>query len=479
MTEKEQQLHQKAYQAVHEKRKLVESDPYRQAFHLMPPSGLLNDPNGWIHWQGTYHLFFQWNPFQPDHTDKFWGHVSSEDLVHWREHPIALAPSEWYEKDGCYSGSAVEKDGLLHLVYTGNVKDENNNRESYQCLAVSRDGVRVEKKGPLVDTLPEGYTAHFRDPKVWQENGRWYFVIGAQTEDLTGRVLLYQSDDFENWELTGPLAGSGINGLGSFGYMWECPDYFELDGTGVLIFSPQGLETRGAHWQNVYQAGYFLGAADLNAPSFSHGEFIELDEGFEFYAPQTTLDENGRRILIGWMGVPDSDEAYQPTVENHWIHCLTIPRELKREGDYLRQVPVKELEALRTGEALEMKADPSRTPEVAVTPASELKINVREAESFQLELRDEAVFSYSASDGLVTLSRPAFKDGKTEERHCYVENLEEVHLYMDHSSLEFFLNDGEKVMSARFFPKPENNVIRIRGDKGSMHWTSWELSEEE
>jgi beta-fructofuranosidase len=475
MTEREKELHAEAWKEAEKLKNTVEKDPYRQQYHLMPPSGLLNDPNGWIQWQGTYHLFFQWNPYRPDHQHKFWGHYTSADLVGWQLEPIALAPSEWYEKNGCYSGSSIDLNGKLALLYTGNVKDENNNRESYQCLAVSENGIDFEKKGPVVDELPEGYTAHFRDPKVWKENGSYYFVIGAQTENLEGEVLLYRSEDFHTWECLGPIAGAQRNGLGKFGYMWECPDYFRLGSTDVLIVSPQGLDREEMKYENTYQAGYFLGNADLQKVDFQHGEFHELDEGFEFYAPQTTEDEHGRRILIGWMGVPDSDEEYQPTVKEGWVHCMTIPRELHSDGTIITQSPVKELEELREGTPLEMRIALSFGAEAVVTPASEIILDTKEAGDFQLKLRDEAELSYNAADQILTLSRPRFRDGEKETRKCRVDRLEELRLYLDSSSLEVFINQGEKVMTARYFPEQHANTVKVSGADGSLTWKSWEL----
>lgn len=351
---RDQELKDKAYNEIEQHKKLVESDPYRMAYHLMPPVGLLNDPNGFIQWNGVYHLFFQWMPFHTGHGAKFWGHYTSNDLVTWKLEPIALAPSEWYEKNGCYSGSAVEHEGKLKLLYTGNVKDELGNRETYQCLAESSDGIHFDKKGPVIH-LPEGYTPHFRDPKVWEHEGQWYMVIGAQTKDLKGSVVLFQSDNLENWEYKGAIVSSE-----DLGYMWECPDLFHVDGKDVLLFSPQGLEPQGLHYHNVYQTGYMLGKFDYEKVDFNHGSFQELDRGFEFYAPQTMVDEKGRRIMIGWMGVPDQNEDKFPTIPYKWNHNMTIPRELSVENGKIIQTPVKELKNMRQkGNSYELSIEES------------------------------------------------------------------------------------------------------------------------
>ncbi|WP_280771072.1 glycoside hydrolase family 32 protein [Salipaludibacillus daqingensis] len=482
MTESDKNLQERAYAEVKKYEQQVKADPYRQSFHLMPPVGLLNDPNGWIQWDGVYHMFYQWNPFETGHGAKFWGHYSSTDMVNWKEEPIALAPSEWYEKNGCYSGSAVDYDGKLALIYTGNVKDEQGNRHSYQCLATSEDGVHFEKHGPVIDEMPEGYTAHIRDPKVWKENGRWYLVIGAQTADEQGQALLYASDDLKAWELKGPIAGAGIGFMKSFGYMWECPDLFSLDEKDVLIVSPQGLEPEGMFYQNVYQAGYFIGETNLEQPIFHHGEFRELDRGFEFYAPQTTVDEKGRRILVGWMGVPEQNEEDHPTIANRWVHCLTIPRELRHEEGKLIQKPIEELQQLRQSQGLDetitVYNEETILEEKQAAPL-ELSFNGLESisDKCQWTFRGGTRLVYDKEEQLITLERTHVKTWETEKRQCRVDLLDELHIYLDHSSIEIFVNDGEEVFTARIFPDPSNQSVTIRSSEPTtMHVKTWHLA---
>ncbi|MGD6776143.1 sucrose-6-phosphate hydrolase [Sutcliffiella horikoshii] len=456
MTEREQELIRLAEEEVEKNKEVVEGDPYRLRYHLMPPVGLLNDPNGFIQWNGTYHLFYQWMPFKTGHGAKFWGHYSSEDLMNWKHEPIALAPSEWFEKNGCYSGSAVEHDGKMVLFYTGNVKDADGNRETYQCMAVSEDGVTFDKKGPVVE-LPEGYTAHFRDPKVWKKGADWYMVVGAQSEDLTGKVALLKSSDLKEWQHLGAIAGSGMNGLGEFGYMWECPDLFELDGVDVLVASPQGLEADGMKYQNVYQAGYFVGELDYESGVFEHGDFIELDRGFEFYAPQTTLDEQGRRLMVGWMGVPEQDEDKHPTIAHKWVHALTLPRELKWVDGKLLQVPVEELTLMRKDQLVEQSdlqlSDDGLGLVIGGSKAFEMSLFLEKAvATFEMALSDTVQLTFDASESVFSLRRKSFVTGEWETRSCSLQALTELRAYVDTSSIEVFLNGGEEVFTARIFP---------------------------
>lgn len=215
------------------------ADSHYPQWHPAPVTGLMNDPNGFIWFAGRYHLFYQWNPLGCDHRYKCWGHWSSADLVHWQHEPMALMPDEEYDRNGCYSGSAVDNNGVLTLCYTGNVKFDDGGRTAWQCLAVQNDDGTFAKLGPVLP-LPDGYTGHVRDPKVWWHDGLWYMVLGAQDRQQRGKVLLFTSADLHTWASCGEIAGHGVNGLTDAGYMWECPDLFELDGTHVLICCPQG-----------------------------------------------------------------------------------------------------------------------------------------------------------------------------------------------------------------------------------------------
>ncbi|MDG5471541.1 sucrose-6-phosphate hydrolase [Jeotgalibacillus sp. ET6] len=464
-------LTKQAYEEVENHIERVQEDPYFPGFHLAPPTGLLNDPNGWIQWKGIYHLFFQWMPFKTGHGAKFWGHFSSENLTDWTLEPIALTPGDWYDKNGCYSGSAIIHEDKLKLFYTGNVKDENGDRESYQCLADSTDGFSFSKKGVQVE-LPDEYTPHFRDPKVWEHNGRWYMVIGAQTKEEKGAVALFESTDLREWNNRGTISHANKPPLSEFGYMWECPDIFSLSGKDVLLFSPQGLSPDGIQFNNMYQSGYVLGELDYPQASFDHGTFEEIDRGFEFYAPQTTEDEKGRRILFGWMGVPDQQEFEQPTIENGWVHQMTLPRELRLVNGRLHQLPLPELNELRAENVFNGPIDIQYKGSIARTSEIQLKGMVK-----KLCLFDNMTLTYDEKQSLLTLERPNVADGRPERRSCILSGaLYSLQLYIDHSSLEIFANDGEAVFTSRMFADPENHSLFIESD-GKVDMAIWRLKD--
>ncbi|EDL63140.1 glycoside hydrolase family 32 protein [Bacillus sp. SG-1] len=477
---RDQELRSKAYEAVKENRTIVDQDPYRLKYHLMPPVGLLNDPNGFIEHNGVYHLYYQWMPFKTGHGAKFWGHYSSEDLVNWKHEEIALTPSEWYEKNGCYSGSAIEHDGKIYAFYTGNVKDEEGNRETYQCLAISGDGIEFDKKGPVVE-LPDGFTPHFRDPKVWEQDGTYFMVVGAQTENLNGSVALLKSEDLENWNNEGIIAGGDDGKLGYFGYMFECPDLFSLDGKDILVFSPQGLEPKGMEYQNVYQAGYVIGQFDGEKGEYDHGSFEELDRGFDFYAPQTTLDHKGRRLLYAWMSVPDQDEQDHPTIDHKWLHCMTIPRELKLVDGKVHQLPLEEQKQLRDGEAVEYSAElqkESRQYEGVEGKALELEIKDVAVSGGWLDISfaDGCRVVYNPEQEIFTLERKSYVDGLIEKRQCRLKELKSMRIFLDTSSIEIFLNDGEECFTSRIYPSLNDESITFSASgHGSFNICKWNL----
>ena len=178
-------------------------DDYRPGYHLAPPAGWMNDPNGVVYFRGEYHVFYQHHPFEAKWGPMYWGHAKSADLVHWQHLPIALAPGDDFDRDGCFSGSAVVCGDTLALIYTGHtwlgdVGDERYIRQ-VQCLATSVDGIRFVKHGAVIETAPQDTIMHFRDPKVWQEDDDWYLIAGARLGDVP-LLPLYRSTDLHTWE---------------------------------------------------------------------------------------------------------------------------------------------------------------------------------------------------------------------------------------------------------------------------------------
>ena len=469
-----------------EKKEIVEKDFWRQKYHIQGIVGLINDPNGFSQFNGKYHMFYQWNPLGTNHKNKTWAHSVSDDLLHWERLKTALRPDTWYSKDGVYSGSAIVDDDKLYLFYTGNVKDPEGNRESYQCLAVSSDGENFERWEPSIVNQPDGYTRHIRDPKIWKKDGKFYAVIGIQSEDLEGKAVLYSSENIKDWKFEGEIAGANHGKIKDFGFMWECPDYFQLkdEKTGeikdLLVFSPQGLESEGDLYNNKYQTGYLFGKLDYEKPEFEIlSDFVEIDRGNDFYAPQSMEDDKGRRLIVGWMGIPEEEDF--PTVKNEWLHCLTLPRELKVIDGKLYQVPIKEMESIR-GEKIEFSGKVAGEVKIGTGTTYELKAKFSDFNSdFGLKLRtgknSETILKFDYNDKKFVLDRTKGEQPDKRLRKVYLGDISELELtvFVDNSSVEVFINGGAEVFSSRIFPEKDADGISVFTDKDvNVEIEKWE-----
>ena len=469
-----------------EKKEIVEKDFWRQKYHIQGIVGLINDPNGFSQFNGKYHMFYQWNPLGTNHKNKTWAHSVSSDLLHWERMKTALRPDTWYSKDGVYSGSAIVDDEKLYLFYTGNVKDPEGNRESYQCLAVSSDGENFERWEPSIVNQPDGYTRHIRDPKIWKKDGKFYAVIGIQGENLEGKAVLYSSENIKDWKFEGEIAGANHGKIKDFGFMWECPDYFQLkdEKTGeikdLLVFSPQGLEPEGDLYNNKYQTGYLFGKLDYEKPEFEIlSDFVEIDRGHDFYAPQSMEDDKGRRLIVGWMGIPEEEDF--PTVKNEWLHCLTLPRELKVIDGKLYQLPIKEMESIR-GEKIEFNEKVTGEVKVGTGVTYELKAKFTDFNSdFGLKLRtgksSETVLKFDYNDKKFVLDRTKGEQPDKRLRKVYLGDISELELtvFVDNSSVEVFINGGAEVFSSRIFPEKDADGISVFADKDvNVEIEKWE-----
>ena len=333
-----------------EKKYLPYTSAEQPRFHVTGGIGWINDPNGFAPYKGEYHLFFQYYPYDTKWGPMHWGHVKTSDFVRWERLPAALAPDTDYDRNGCFSGSSVElPDGRQLLMYTGvrNVRRRNGKIDSFQtqCVAIG-DGVDYDKyeANPVIDasTLPEGASVHdFRDPKIWREDGKFYAVIGNRPEDGSGSILLYESEDAIHWQFVSVLAACH----NQYGRMWECPDFFELDGKHVLLVSPQEMAAIGLEFHPGNANVALIGKFDRKTNHLLREYVQAIDYGLDFYAPQTLLTEDGRRVMIAWM--QNWETSTCKIEELRFFGQMTLPRELSVHNGRLCQNPVRELEQYR------------------------------------------------------------------------------------------------------------------------------------
>ena len=453
--------YQTKYEAFAKERSKVQKDPWKLHYHIMPESGWLNDPNGLCQFQGTYHIYYQYSPFDVEGKTKLWGHMTTRDLLQFKQEEPVLFPDSRVDERGVYSGSAFIQKDTIHYFYTGNVKlfDQtydyiNKGREQNTIHVESKDGIHFSDKELLMSNkeYPSDMSCHVRDPKIYQKKDTYYMVLGARDLSSKGCVLIYESKDLKQWNYK-----MRIQSKEAFGYMWECPDLFDLNDKQFLITCPQGVAQEGYRFENVHQCGYFPLSIDFETETYELKEFHELDYGFDFYAPQSFVDEQGRRIMIGWMGLPDIDYT-NPTTQRGWQHALTIPRVLNEKNGILYQTPIEELNQLRKDA---LTTSTQELNELALwEDCFELRIHVELMDDFVLQLRKGACLSYDKRKNLMTLSFQECGYGRTS-RHAEITELKNLAIYADTSSLEIFINDGSTVFTSRVYTETKDNQIQF------------------
>ena len=432
-------------------RELAANDKDRLNYHIMPTSGWVNDPNGLCQFNGVYHIYYQYSPFDVNGKLKLWGHITTEDFVKYQEHEPVLYPDYRYDQNGVYSGSAVVRNGKINYFYTGNVKHLDGDydyimtgREQNLIACSSEDGFNFSEKELIMTNtdFPSKLSLHVRDPKVYPKNGVDYMVLGARDDNSTGCVLVLKGNDLKDWE-----CHTIIYSDEKFGYMWECPDLFDLNGETVLVTCPQGVPEEGYIYKNVHQNGYFIMSGDLESKDVKLSRFRLFDYGFDFYAPQTFEDESGRRILVGWMGIPDADYTNR-TTENGWQHALTMPRELILKNGIIYQRPVEEIKALRENMRTFI-AEEFKDLEVE-NLSFELCAEFEKCNEFKLNLRNDVALSFDKSKGLIELNMGKSGCGR-DVRYAYCDEVRNIDVYSDISAFEIFINDGEIVFTTRAY----------------------------
>lgn len=453
----------------------------RPAFHLSTRTGWMNDPNGFSYYNGKYHLFYQYNPYNSYWGPMHWGHAVSDDLLHWEYLPAALAPDESYDRDGCFSGGAVMlPDGRQLLMYTGVVRERQANggyvEVQTQCLAVG-DGVDYEKyeNNPVLDEkdLPEGSSRNdFRDPKIWQEaDGTYRCVVGSRPADGSGQILLYSSEDGFHWQFESILASN----RNRFGKMWECPDFFQLDGKWVLFTSPQDMLPHGFEYHNGNGTLCLIGDYDRETGKFIEESDQSVDYGIDFYAMQTVLTPDGRRVMLGWMQNWDTCN-HRRQHEEAWFGQMSLPREISIQNGRLYQKPIRELEAMRCNKVVYENLTFSGTirPEGIRGRRVDMEVMVRPEEGcdmyrkFAIRFAQNEMYqtslSYRPSESVLKVdrkfsgSRRAIIHQRRSKVFCKDGALK-LRIILDRFSVEAFINDGEQVISAVLYTDQEADGI--------------------
>lgn len=460
--------------AYEKKKALNINDAGRPLFHLSPMAGWMNDPNGFSFYDGQYHMFYQYYPFDNVWGPMHWGHAVSDDLIRWNYMPCALAPDSDIDYKGCFSGSAItDKDGRHLLIYTGVVEDQADTKSpkrwlQSQCIAVGdgRDYIKPYDK-PVIDgsKLPEGFDRHeFRDPKIFYEGEGYGVVTVAQNQDGYGAVLRFDSADGIEWSFTEEMLACN----GNYGRMWECPDYFRVDDKDVLLLSP--LDDDGS--SQVLQAGNqviaFVGNYN-KGESFREESVQVIDYGMDFYATQTLSAPDGRRIMTAWMASWDAKLVQRE--DQAWCNQLTIPRELSIREGVIYQKPVREIEKyygvgkctgaiIREGQKKSLDGIKGRIFDMTVIldlaggEPNKFRINVCADNCYRTAITYDSIEKYVEVDR----SHAGYRRGYAHIRRAgIVERGDklELRILVDRFSVEVFVNGGRYAITTTI-PTPES-----------------------
>ncbi|MCY3781179.1 MAG: glycoside hydrolase family 32 protein [Chloroflexi bacterium] len=455
------------------------TDIHRPAYHFLPAANWMNDPNGVIQWDGRYHLFFQYNPDGAYHANMHWGHAISDDLIHWQELSVAIAPTPGSpDRGGIFSGCMVDDGGVPVAFYTG-VNDDYS--VQVQCLARGNaDLTRWQKHAgnPVISAVPPelGQTRDFRDPFVWRGADCWYLLLASYIVGVGGVVLLYRSANLTNWEYLHPLY---VGARARNGANFECPNFFPLEDKWVLIVSAEAGP--GAPIATLYWVGSF---EDLRFIPEVEGVY---DTGYS-YASHSHEDGQGRRLIYSWIREARSADLQ---LEVGWSGVQAIPRVLSLDAqNRLLSAPVRELEKLRGAHqrvsAGELADSDGRLPMNGLSLDIEAQFDAGSAPETGLVLNageDSITIVYERSTGTLQL-RPRYQrenPAVDSARQGIAHRLDagealQLRILVDGSVIEVIAN-GRARVTGRFYPSSaQESHLGVIAPASLATLDIWEMS---
>ena len=461
----------------------------------------MNDPNGLIHWQGVYHMFYVVSTRYPVKSDK--------DLVHWTHLPIVLAPTPGSpDEDGCFSGCAVDNNGVPTIIYSGH-SVSNPRKQQLPCIAISTGGAgdangsnnltnwQKYPGNPVIGGPPPGLDViEFRDHCVWKEEDVWYQVIGSGIRDVGGAALLYRSTDGSllNWEYMHPLLIGNVHQVAPLwtGSMWECPDFFTLGEGHVLVVSVWYAE-------HLYYSIYFTGIYSKSDHRFVPQHLHKLDFGASFYAPQTLREESGRRIMWGWLR-EERDGGAQ--LAAGWSGVMSLPRILSPRTDGMLEMrPAPELEVLRGHHwalgNIRLEEEPASAPAYTLPdirgdtlemvaefdPGDAIEVGIAVRRSPDGREQTRVLYDRAEQHLVIDASNSSLDDTAHLSRHAgplHLSSGETVRLriFLDRSVVEVFANE-RSCATARIYPTLKSSLgISLFAHGGTARLISldaWEM----
>ncbi len=414
-------------------------------FHLIPTSGLLNDPNG-LHKDGEYYyIYYQVSPYKPFHLNKHWALYKTKDFINFEDKGIVIKPDQEIDAQGVFSGAAIVDEGETHIFYTGNLKQPNMNDLDRGATTVHYDKNKDEKTF-LFEVDKNIYHGHFRDPFPFKKNGKKYMLNGAMLIGEKGTISIHESDSWDkNWKHTGSL---NINGLDDC-WMIECPSTLNINNKDLLIFSVM----RTNQFKNQFKLDpvlYSVGNLNIDDLEFETEKLELVDYGYDFYAPQL-FNDGKRDIMIGWLGNTFHGEYID--ANDGFNGMLTIPREITLVENKLYQKPIDEFEQL-ISEDISNDEIKDRFNFVANEIKEDFTIEVKnsEDESFTIKHENRSL-KLNFENSSKKESEIIIKNGEKIPSEIIINNIdvEDIRVIFDNSVVEIFINKGSKTITQRIY----------------------------
>lgn len=451
------------------------SDPQRPVCHAQPPRAWTNEPHGLIRWHGQYHIFYQKNPNGPYWGHLNWGHMTSPDLLRWTELPVAISPAPGFDSEGCWSGSVIEHEGRLALIYTGV-----DGVKAGIALAFSDDGIHFTKHpgNPVIPRPPNTRDfLDFRDPfvwrDVWREGDGYSLIVGTGVRDVGGTALLYRSKDLMHWEYRKQIY-TGLTR--ESGFFWEMPIFLKDGDRHALVVSE--LPGRASYWVGSWKDETFTPIS--NAPR-------HLDLFNHLLSPTPMVEPDGQIVVMGI--IPDERPPKQLSAAG-WAHLYSLPRSLSIEADgTIAQKPHQSVEALchplapvadidlEAGSVHLLPGIAETSFRLRATCKRAASGNQSSSNSVSLLLRcspqgqEQTVILYEWDKAQLTLDRsqssldPAVKRDRQTTIYQPAEK-DSIHfdIFVDRSVLEVFV-DRRAAFAARIYPSLEtSNGVAFASD---------------
>lgn len=414
----------------------------RPQLHFTAPYHWINDPNGLIYFQGHYHIFYQHFPYANQWGTMHWGHAITQDFIHYQHLPIALYPSKDYDRNGCFSGSAIEIDNQLYLYYTAiryakenpdyvHVQFGDDDLRASQALVISQDGLHFDNQNnkqqiiPMIQDAYIGDYRHTRDPKVWKKaDGKYAMVIGSKVayeNDYCGKALFYESDDGIHFTYKNSYQDNDI------GNMWECPDVMQVDNQYIMIFSPENTDLPPKPVSNARYMPIDFDEETLTI--HGHGDVPYLDYGLDFYAPQTFLSKDNERMLLGWL------RMRKPVPGQEWVGMFVMPRILNYQNGTLYQKLLPEIDTLFDKEGEISFQKPFK---LVADLNSNSYLNLG---GFMIDIQDDCL--HINRENVSIVANKVCNDVVSPQLHGHYH----IELYYDYHVFEIFINHGKYTMS--------------------------------